>query len=209
MQFRPFAFRIFDRYAPVFDPGTLLLGASMALTAAGAGVTAMGTMAAGEAAADAGRRGQQASDFRAKQADMQAQESRAASQRVALEKRKEAGLLGSRLQARAAASGGGADDPTVIDLGGDIAQRGEYLALTEMFKGENRARGLEDQALGARMTGEALAEEGRAKRRAAGYSAAGTIIGAAGSMARFGAGSGLGGSAAKYGDPWAQDGWGT
>lgn len=155
----------------------------MALTAAGTAVSAAGTLAAGRAAQDAGMRGQQAAYFEAAQQEQQAQESRAAAQRGALEKRREGRLLLSKLQARAAASGGGADDPTVLDLGGDIAQRSEYDALFEMYRGENRARGLEDQAMGSRMTGDARRAEGEAKKRAAKLSAIGTIIGGASSMA--------------------------
>lgn len=163
------------------DPITL---GALALTAAGTAVTAAGTIAGGNAAADAGSRAQQALEFRAKQEDQAAQESRAISQRGALEKRREGTLLTSKLQARAAAGGGGADDPGVLNLAGDIAQRSEYDALFEMFKGENRARGLEDTAVGSRMSGDAALAEGRAKQSAAKLSAIGTIIGGAGSMYR-------------------------
>ena len=113
---------------------------------------------------------------------MAADESRAAAQRTMLEKRRESRFLQSKLQARAAASGGGADDPGVLDLTGDIAQRGEYDALMEMYRGENRARGLEDQATGSRMSGSAALYEGEAKKSASRLSAMGTIIGGASSM---------------------------
>lgn len=166
-----------------------MLPLAMAATAAGGVVSAMGTIAAGDAAADAGRRSQQAQEFRAKQEDMAANESRAAAQRAALEKQREGVLLGSKLQARAAAQGGGADDPTIVTLGEDIAGRSEYAALTDIYKGENRARGLEDQAIGDRYTGQSLVAEGEAKQRASKLSALGTIIGAAGSMARMGSGN--------------------
>lgn len=162
---------------------------AIGLTAVGGVVSAIGTIAGGNAAAAAGRSGQQQMEFRAKQEEMQAQESRAASQRTALERRRESTLLGSKLLARAAASGGGATDPTVIDLGGDIAARGEYGALMDLYKGENRARGLEDQAMGSRLTGAALLAEGEAKKKASRLSALSTIIGSAGSMAKMGAGS--------------------
>ncbi len=161
------------------DPITL---GFMALTAIGTGVSAMGTIASGKAAEQAGRQAQQAREFEALQQEQAAQESRAAAQRQAIDKRREGQLLLSRLQARAAASGGGADDPTVLDLGGGIAERGEYEALTEMYRGENRARGLEDSAVGSRMTGEALRAEGEAKKRASRLSAFGTLIGGATSM---------------------------
>jgi hypothetical protein len=51
-----------------------------------------------------------------------------------------------------------------------------------MFKGENRARGLEDQAFGDRMTGDAYRAEGEAKKSASKLSAIGTILGGASSI---------------------------
>jgi hypothetical protein len=90
-------------------------------------------------------------------------------------------LLQSTLQANAAASGGGAADPTIIGLGQDIAGRGEYQSLMDLYTGENRARGLEDQAMGSRMSGDAALAEGKAKQSASYLSAAGTLIGSAGS----------------------------
>lgn len=160
----------------------IALPAAMLLTAGGSLVSAAGTIAGGNAAAAAGMAGQGQKNFEARQQEMQAQESRAASQRSALDVRRREELLRSTLIARAAAGGSSATDPGIIDLAGDIAQRGEYEALTEMYKGENRARGLEDAALGSRLTGQALAAEGAAKKKAAKLSAIGTIIGGAGSM---------------------------
>ena len=154
----------------------------LALTAAGGAISAAGTIAGGDAAATAGQSGKNAMEFRALQEEQAANESRAGGQRLALEKGREARFLQSKLQASAAASGGGATDPGILDLTGDIAARGEYESLFEMFKGENRARGLEDQAMGSRMTGEALLAEGEAKRRASRLSALGTILGSGGSM---------------------------
>jgi hypothetical protein len=164
------------------DPITLTV-ASMGLTAAGTAVSAMGTIAGGNAAAEAGERQQEAYYYRAKQEEQAAQESRASAQRAALEKRREGRFLQSKLQARAAASGAGADDPTVLDLAAGIAQRSEYDALFDMYRGENRARGLEDQAKGSRMTGDAERIEGINRKKASRIQAIGTIIGGASSMA--------------------------
>ena len=154
------------------------------LTVAGGALSAAGTIAGGNAAAAAGQSQQQALEFRAKQEDQAAQESRAVAQRQAIESRHKGELLQSTLQARAAAGGGGADDPTVLELGGNIAQRSEYDALFDMYKGENRARGLQDSAIGSRMSGDAALAEGRAKQSASYLSAAGTLIGSAGSAYR-------------------------
>lgn len=157
----------------------------MAAMTAGAGaLSAAGTLIGGMAAADAGERTKSAMEFRAKEEEQAAQESRAVSQRSALEEERKGRFTLSTLQARSAAGGGGADDPTVLNLGGDIAARSEYDALFDMYKGENRARGLEDSAMASRMSGDAAEAEGKAKQMASYFSAAGTIAGSAGSAYR-------------------------
>jgi hypothetical protein len=160
----------------VHDPVTLT-----AATVASGALSAVGTIMGGNAAADAGQRAKQAQDFKAAQEDMAAQESRAAAQRDALEKDRQGKLALSTLQANAAAGGGSASDPGVLTLAGNIAGRSEYESLMDMYRGENRARGLEDTAIGSRLSGEAAAAEGKAKQSASYLSAAGTLIGSAGS----------------------------
>lgn len=162
-----------------FDPMTMT-----ALAVGGGALSAGGTIMGGNAAAQAGQSQQQAQYFKATQEDMAAQESRASSQRTALDKGRDTTLLLSKLQANAASSGGGASDPGVLNIAGDIAGRGEYESLLDMYKGENRARGLEDEATGSRMTGDAALAEGKAKQSASYLSAAGTLIGSAGSAYR-------------------------
>lgn len=159
------AYRHWKGEVEVFDPVTMT-----ALTLAGGALSAGGTIMGGQAA-------QSSANFQAAQEDMAAQESRAASQRDALEKGRQTTLALSKLQADAAASGGGASDPGVLTLAGNIGGRGEYESLMDMYKGENRARGLEDTATGERATGAAKAD-------ASYLSAAGTLIGSAGSAYR-------------------------
>jgi hypothetical protein len=173
------AYNHFRGWATVHDPVTM----TVATVASGA-LSAAGTLMGGSAAASAGKSQQDAAYFKAAQEEQSAQESRAAAQRTALDKDRQSRLLQSTLQANAAASGGGADDPTVVGLGQDIAGRGEYQSLMDLYTGENRARGLEDQATGSRMSGDAALAEGNAKKDASYLSAAGTLIGSAGSAYR-------------------------
>lgn len=154
----------------------------LAVSAAGTAVSAMGTIAGGRAQAAAGQAQANAMNFQAAQQEQAATQARAEAQRVALDKRREGRFTESTLIARAAMGGGGVDDPTTLNLGGDIAGRSEYDALMEMYKGENRARGMEDQAAASRMSGQAALAGGQAAQSASGYSAAGTIISGAGSM---------------------------
>lgn len=80
------------------------------------------------------------------QAQTQALAARATSQRQAAEERRQGQLAISRAQALAAASGGGATDPTVLDITGDIAAQSEYNALSALYEGNTAASTLEYQA---------------------------------------------------------------
>lgn len=132
----------------------------------------------------------QAANYKAKQEERVGQEDRAAAQRQALDTKEKTSYLQSHLQATAAASGGGAADPTIINLSGDIAKHGEYSALSQMWSGESQAVGLENQAGLDRYTGyvraTALADEAAAKRTQADATILGGIGGLFGSAARFG-----------------------
>lgn len=133
------------------------------------GLSAVGTVVSGVGSLVSGQQQKDAADYQAAQYEQQAQESRAAGQRQAIEKRRQGEQVLSTLQARAAASGGGADDLTVQKLGENIAGRSEFQALTDQYTADNRAIGLQDKATATRMTGEA-AQTGSYFR------AAGTLI---------------------------------
>src|SRR5262249_40935198 len=90
----------------------------------------------------------------------------------------------SKLQAQAAASGGGATDPTVVNLGERIAGRGELGALMETYKGESKARGLLDQAALARMSAAADLARGDAQQTQSYFNAGGSLLGGLGSAFR-------------------------
>ena len=59
----------------------------------------------------------------------------------------------SRGQAVAAASGGGAGDPTVVNLMAGVGQEGKYQSGVALYEGETRGRGLEFDAKIRRMEG--------------------------------------------------------
>ena len=121
-----------------------------ALAAIGTIMSALGSVAGGIAASNQ-------AEFEAKQLEQKSKEERAASQRDALEARKQSAMVQSRQQAVAASSGGGAgsDAPTIMKLMADTAGRGEYQAQSALYGGEQRARGLMDEAKGRRMSGRA------------------------------------------------------
>jgi hypothetical protein len=119
--------------------------------------------------------------FKAQQEEYAAATARAEAQREAMEHRREGRYAQSTLQARAAADGGSASDTTPLQLGMTIAGRSEYAALMEMYKGENKGRGLEDQATLDRMAADAAIAQGNAAKQASMFSAAGSLIGGFGS----------------------------
>lgn len=111
-------------------------------------------------------------DYQAKQMEVKAGQDRATAQRQGMEEQRQARLANSRVQALA---GGGGADESVMNLTANIAGEGEYNALTSLYEGEQSALGREMQGAGLRM-------EGKAKRRAANWKSASTVMSTASSM---------------------------
>lgn len=145
------------------------------LSAAATAVSALGSIASGNAA-----RGQ--ANYQARQMEQQAGQERATAQRAAIEQRHKAALAGSRAQALAAASGGGASDPTIVGIQSDIAGQGEYNALSALFNGEERARGMETQAQATRFQGQQARKAGVMGAFTSVANGAGTIMGSGNSL---------------------------
>lgn len=116
----------------------------------------------------------------AAQLDVQAGQERATSQRQAMEERRQARLAQSRALAVAAASGGGADDPTVINRMAELEGEGEYRSLVALYQGEESARGMEADAEARRKGAKSVKTAGLLK-------AGGTILSAGSTLYdRFG-----------------------
>ena len=127
-------------------------------------VQGVGTIASGIAANDAAQE-------EARQLEARGQEEFAASQREAQERRQEGRLLNSRTQALAAASGAGADAPTIVRLMTDTAGQAELNAQTDLYGGRQRRAGMRDSARARRA-------EGRASLMGSFFDAAGTGLSA-------------------------------
>lgn len=106
----------------------------------------------------AGNTADQAASYEATQLDQQAGLSVATSQRLAAEERRKAQLIASRIQALA---GGGGLDESVARTTADVYGEGEYRALTAMFEGDERARGLHARAEARRYEGKMAKWSGR------------------------------------------------
>ena len=132
----------------VFDPMT-----ATALAVGSSVLSGIGQIQAGKAANSNAK-------FQARQMEQQAGQERASSQREAIAERRQSAIIQSNAQASAAASGGGATDPTVLNITGNIAKEGEYNALSALFQGEEKARGLGLQASATRMEGKQAKKQG-------------------------------------------------
>lgn len=127
---------------------TILAAASSAATIMGGVMAAQGQKAQGEAA-------QAAANYRAQQMEIKAKEEYAAAQQESFELKDRKELALSALQARSAASGFTATDPTTLQIGEDIMERGTLQQLMSQYGGLSRKQGLEDSAAGERASGEA------------------------------------------------------
>ena len=156
---------------------TLLAGITLAQvgTVLTLGATAIGAMAsiqAGNAAKAAGARAQQGAEIEAKQLERMAGQERSAGQRRASEERRRLRFAQSRLQAVAAASGGGAITPTTETLMGALESEGAYRSLFALYEGEEVAAGRQVQASAARYGGASEAMAGRIRQRTSRWQAA-------------------------------------
>ncbi len=165
------------------------------LALVGAGASFAGSMVQAAGQREAGRAAEEDAYFEAQQLEENSKEEFAASQRDALEARREGRLAMSAGQARAAASGAGAgaEAPTILKLMGDVAQRSEYGAQAALFGGESRRAGMYTQAEATRRTG-------RAQRQGANLSAAGTIFSGIGNaFSSFSSMGGFSGGSTAFG----------
>ena len=122
--------------------------ASTILPIIGTAATVAGTIGAGYA-------GKQEAEFEAKQSERAAADERAIASRQSEERRKKTAYVLSEQKAKAASSGAGVTNPTILDIMGDTAQEGDYLARSDIAAGETRARGLLDKAAASRYKGKA------------------------------------------------------
>lgn len=182
-------------------------------TIVGTGVSAVGTIAAGRAQARqaqaAGLAGKQAADYEAAQLEMRGKEEQAAAQREAEEYRRRKELALSTGQARAAASGFSATDPTALALADEIAKYGTLQEQLATYGGTSRRAGLEAAATGERFSGQSAYEAGlktaKSIRRGSYFDAASTILGGVSTLAdkydrRGRSGVAAGGRSDFYGD---------
>lgn len=123
----------------------------------------------------AGREAQKAANFQADQLRVNAGQAKASAQREAWSVQREADYVASKALAIAAASGGGASDPTVINLMARNAQEMAYRQQLALYEGDDQARAM-------RMKADATEYGGKLSRRQATESAMASGFGAGTSL---------------------------
>ncbi|SFE20950.1 hypothetical protein SAMN04488523_105321 [Sulfitobacter brevis] len=139
-------------------------GLSTILSAAGAGIGAVGAIQSGNAQ-------NAAAQYQAAQLEASGKAERASSQREAEEQQRQTRLMHSRARAVGAASGGGID----LELAGDIEAEGEYSALTALWEGAEAAKGRNAQAAASRLEGKAAKKAGYLKGASKVFSGAASL----------------------------------
>ena len=142
---------------------------------AGSLLQAFGLLQGGEAAAEQGIAARVAAEFNQRQAERQANLAIAIGQHSAEEIYRQDNLMASRALAVAAASGGGASDPTIVRLIAKGRQYGAYKAHVAMYEGEAHARELRIQGILGMASGYGTEAAGYG-RQAGSYLAAGGAV---------------------------------
>lgn len=164
--------------------------AGAAVSMAGSAIGAAGTIGAAKANTAAARQ-QQVVDINASlmnqaQLNRQASEQRYAGQQRAIQNDLQGQFMQSSLRANAAFGGGNTADATVGQLAGDIGNVTSFQKALNMFTGESRARGLEDEGIAGiyKTLNQSRMDiyKAEANERAARASAMGSLIGSAGGL---------------------------
>lgn len=164
-------------------------GASPWLSAGGTLLSAYGQSQSGISHAEWGQQQLAASQFQAEQLRQNANTALAASQRDAFTQGQQTQIVNSRALALAAASGGGASDPTVVNMMARTAGEGAYRQAALLYGGDERARQMNMQANATEYSGEASAQNANKVNNASQLGAITTLMKGGSSLySRFGGG---------------------
>ncbi len=186
------------------------------MTMFGAGQEKTGYDQAAQAKRVQAERTRVSTQFTVQQLEVNAGQSIAASQRQAMELRRQTKLVESRAIAVAAAGGGGASDPTIIGLISKIHGEGAYRAGVALYQGEDAARSLRMKAAAVNYEGSIAADALESQGNA--YETQGTtalVKGASSLFQKYGFGNNKTGdgltepAGGGQTDAWAVGGYGT
>jgi hypothetical protein len=141
----------------------------------GMAMQAKGQTDAANADAARGQRAQNEANFEADQMDVNAGQAKAAAQRSAENVQLQSDVMQSRGLALAAASGGGASDPAIVNLLARNAGVGAYQKAIALYQGDTAARDMQLREEATRYGGELSMYDGQTAQRA-GMMAAGASL---------------------------------
>lgn len=147
-----------------------------ALSLLGTGEAARAQQLRGSAATTVGQRKLTESEFEAQQLEETAKASIAAGQRQGQDELRKGMLLNSTVLARAAASGAGASDPSVINTMAFTSNEAAYRQAIAIYNGEAEARLARLRAVGALREGEGAMTDAGAANAASRAAAASTLF---------------------------------
>jgi hypothetical protein len=139
-------------------------------------LSAAGTVMQSAAQTQSARDNEAITRYNVKMADRAAIASEASSQQEAKEAQRQANIQKSRILAIAAASGGSALDPDIVNMIAGVEGEGNLAARTALYEGSESANSL-------RMQSKGIAYEGAAKVRALRNESTATILSGASSIA--------------------------
>lgn len=166
----------------VFDPMTMT---AMALAGVAGGMSAAGTIAAGNTARTAGLLQQSSDNYQADQLKENEGGEIGAAQRQMIDTQQRAKLAASTVDARGAAGGINTDVGTPLADKKSIASRSSYQAMMDLFNGQNRAVGLGNQAKGLEFSGDTAAWSGDEQADLSKTEALATIAGSGANMGKI------------------------
>lgn len=162
---------------------------SPVLQGAGTALSVMGNLNKAKAYSSMGTQQTQGAELEAQQFEANAKNAIGASQQGAYEQERQGTIAASRALAVAAASGGGASDPTIVNLMARMAGESHYNAMAALYQGQEQSRAMTNQASIARYGGEVAQNAADTAAGAAKFSALTTAITGAGSLyAKYGKG---------------------
>jgi len=123
----------------------------------------VGTLLTAQGQNNQGQDQQRLANYQAAQLRQDAGQQVAQGTQLAQDEQRKSALIASRAIAVAAASGGGALDPTVVKILQGIHGEGELAADTRMYNANENARDMTDKASATKYSGKQAAAAGRMK----------------------------------------------
>lgn len=121
-------------------------------------------------------------DMTATQLEDNAKTAAGIGQQAAIEQERQGRVAMSRALAVAAASGGGASDPTVMNIISRLAGESHLRAMTALYEGDDQARNMRNAAVMTRYSGEVAATQAKQAASASRFGAFTTAMTGAASM---------------------------